>query len=89
MARSIDDDPKVICRSDPPSRDSCIEPIRSQVSKHPPGRVVLYYYYEELPPYFANGPAALVSLEINSAGDSRCVVHEPHLFSERFVCTQN
>lgn len=63
MALWIDDDPKVICRSDPSSRDS-IEPIRSQVSKHPPGREVLYY--EELPPYFANGPA-LVSLEINSA----------------------
>ena len=38
MARWIDDDPKVICRSDPSSRDS-IEPIiRSQVSKHPPGK---------------------------------------------------
>ena len=37
MARWINDDPKVICRSDPSSRDS-IEPIRSQVSKHPPGK---------------------------------------------------
>ena len=36
MARWIDDDPKVICRSDPSSRDS-IEPVRSQVPKHPPG----------------------------------------------------
>ena len=34
--RWIDDDPKVICRSDPSSRDF-IEPVRSQVSKHPPG----------------------------------------------------
>ena len=63
MARWIDDDPRVICRSDPSSRDS-IEPIRSQVSKHPPGIIVKYC--EELPPHFANGPA-LVSLEINSA----------------------
>ena len=37
MARWIDDDPKVICRSDPSSRDS-IEPIWSQVPKHPPGK---------------------------------------------------
>ena len=37
MARWIDDDPKVICRSDPSSRGS-IEPIGSQVSKHPPGK---------------------------------------------------
>ena len=39
MARWIDNDPKVICRSDPSSRDSS-EHIRSQVSKHHPGMVV-------------------------------------------------
>ena len=66
MARWIDDDPKVICRSDPSSRDS-IEPVRSQVSKHPPGmggvvlRGTTTVFW-----HFANGPA-LVSLEINSA----------------------
>lgn len=63
MALWIDDDPKVICRSDPSSRDS-IEPVRSQVSKHPPGMGSVYC--EDLPPYFANGPA-LVTLEIYSA----------------------
>ena len=61
MAQWIDDDPKVICHSDRSSRDS-IEPIRSQVSKHPPGNGSLILC-KELPLYFANGPA-LVSLKI-------------------------
>ena len=37
-ARWIGDDPRVISHSDPSSGDS-IEPIRSQVSRHPPGIV--------------------------------------------------
>ena len=40
-ARWIGDDPRVISHSDPSSGDS-IEPIRSQVSKHPPGMVDIY-----------------------------------------------
>ena len=40
-ARWIGDDPRVISHSDPSSGDS-IEPIRSQVSKHPPGMVDVY-----------------------------------------------
>ena len=49
---------------DPSSRDS-IEPVRSQVSKHPHGMgsVILR---GTTTVHFANGPA-LVSLEINSA----------------------
>ena len=50
-------------RSDPSSKDS-IEPVRSQVSIHPPGNLVCYC--EELRPHFADGPA-LVFLEIKFA----------------------
>ena len=53
-ARWIGDDPRVISHSDPSSGDS-IEPVRSQVSKHPPGIVVVYC--ENLPPPFTDGPA--------------------------------
>ena len=57
-ARWIGDDPRVISHSDPSSGDS-IEPIRSQVSKHPPGMVDIYS--ENLPPPVADGPARWLS----------------------------
>ena len=63
MALWIDDNPKVICRSDPSSKDS-LEPVRSRVSNTLSEWVA--WYYEEQPPYFANGPA-LASLEITTA----------------------
>jgi hypothetical protein len=41
------------------SSGDSLEPIRSQVSKHPPGMVDIYF--ENLPPPFADGPARWLS----------------------------
>ena len=72
MARWIGDDPRVISHSDPSSGDS-IEPVRSQVSKHPPGMVDVYCEY--LPPPVADGPAKVAFEDVSCLYGFECFAH--------------
>ena len=56
-ARWTGGDREITYHNGPSSGDS-IEPVRSQVSKHPPGIVVIYC--GNLPPPFADGPAQVI-----------------------------